>query len=578
MPHEGSTGHGWKHGSAPVFGFVWHAVGMRQDVVALITEGRVALASCDWSEAQARFEEALSQQESPDALDGLGQALYWQAEYGQAVAYRESAYALYRQRGEPRRAAFVAVQLAQLHGLLYGNGAAVSGWLGHARRLLDDCAECVEHGWVELFEGAIASDPVDRGRHASTAVDVGRRFASPDLEFDALGYLGKAHVEAGAVQEGVGLVDEAVAAVSSGVVTDPWAAGEIYCTLFHVCEMTGDVRRAESWLDAVDGYVDRTGELPIFAICRMHYGGVLTSAGRWRDAERELDSALRIYHDTYRGSAYEPVLRLADLRVRQGRWEEARRLLDGYEERGEALAPRVRLLLASGEAEVARSILNRRLPDDRSVAMAPALALAVDVALACKARDEADRRATTLDEAAATSGLASIRGLAARARGRIAVSAGDTEAASHYLDEALVAFGEAGLDHELATTRRDLAELLAEDTPDVARSEARTALDSFQRIGATRDADATALLLRRLGEKARTWHRAAGSLTKRQCEVLSLVAEGLSNAQIAERLYISPRTVEHHVSNILASLNLNSRTEAAAYAHRVGAAAWPAET
>lgn len=560
-------------GLTPVSGLLWHADDMTQDVATLITEGRAALASCDWPAAQARFEEALAHEETPDALDGLGQALYWQAEYGRAVAHRERAYALYRQRHEPRRAAFVAVQLAQLHGLLYGNGAAVNGWLGHARRMLDDCEECAEHGWVVLFESAIAADPADRARHASTALDVGRRFAAPDLEFDALGYLGKARVETGAVQEGVRLVDEAVAAVSSGIVTDPWAAGEIYCTLFHVCEMTVDVRRAESWLDAVDGYVDRTGELPIFAICRMHYGGVLTAAGRWGDAERELDSALGIYRDTYRGSAYEPVLRLADLRVRQGRLEEAERLLDGHEERGEALMPRVRLLLARGEAEVARSVLNRRLLDDRSVALAPALALAVDVALACKARDEADRRAAALDEAAETSGLASIRGLAARARGRIAAAAGDLEAASQYLAEALMAFAEAGLDHELATTRRDLAELLAEDAPDVARSEARTALDSFQRIGARRDADATAQLLRRLGEKARTWPRAEGSLTERQREVLDLLAEGLTNAQIAERLYISPRTVEHHVSNILATLDLNSRTEAAAYAHRQGASA-----
>lgn len=568
MSRMQSAAHGWNHGSVPVSELLWQADGMTQNVGTLIAKGRASLIRCDWPEAQALFEEALAQEETADGLDGLGQALYWQGEYGPALARRERAYALYRQRGEPRRAVFVAVQLAQLHGLLYGNVAAVNGWLGHARRMLQDCEECAEHGWVELFESAIASDPAERAQHASAALDVGRRFATPDLEFDALGYLGKANVETGAVQRGIRMVDESVASVSSGLVTDPWAAGEIYCTLFHVCEMTVDVRRAESWLDAVDGYVARTGELPISAICRMHYGGVLTAAGRWDDAERELDTALGIYRNTYRGTAYEPLLRLADLRVRQGSLEEAERLLNGHEERSEALVPRVRLLLARGAAEVARSVLNRRLPNDASVALAPALALAVDVALACKARDDADRRAAALEQTAATSQLASMRGLAARARGRITAADGDREAASRHLDEALMAFGAAGLDHELAMTRRDLAELLADEAPDVARSEARIALDSLQRIGARRDADATAQLLRRLGVKARTWPRVGGSLTERQREVLGLLAEGLSNAQIAERLFLSPRTVEHHVGNILATLHLNSRTEAAAYAHR----------
>jgi DNA-binding NarL/FixJ family response regulator len=125
---------------------------------------------------------------------------------------------------------------------------------------------------------------------------------------------------------------------------------------------------------------------------------------------------------------------------------------------------------------------------------------------------------------------------------------------------------------ELARARLALANVLVTERPEVAVAEARAALDAFKHLQAARDADAAAVL-RSLGAPAAVARRGDGLLTRREAEVLELLGHGLSNPEIAERLYISRKTVEHHVGNLLAKLGLRSRAEAAAYAARTKPAA-----
>ena len=88
------------------------------------------------------------------------------------------------------------------------------------------------------------------------------------------------------------------------------------------------------------------------------------------------------------------------------------------------------------------------------------------------------------------------------------------------------------------------------------------------RLALLRDRHEAGLTVPR-GPRARTRGNPAG-LTSRELEVLALLAEGLTNAQVAERLFVSPKTVDHHVSAVLRKLGETNRSAAVAAARRAG--------
>jgi DNA-binding CsgD family transcriptional regulator len=204
------------------------------------------------------------------------------------------------------------------------------------------------------------------------------------------------------------------------------------------------------------------------------------------------------------------------------------------------------------------------LPAER----AAALELLVAARLARGEIGGAGEAAGRLAAVASGEGGPRLRAMADLARARVANAAGDAEARTG-LQAAAAAFAALDLPLEAARAQLDLGRALAADAPAGAAAEARVALTAFERLGAARDADAAAALLRGLGETGgRSWPRNAATLTKREAEVLTLLEAGRSNQEIAERLVISRRTAEHHVQSILSKLGLRSRAEAAARRHR----------
>jgi len=303
--------------------------------------------------------------------------------------------------------------------------------------------------------------------------------------------------------------------------------------------------------------------------CKTHYGGILIALGRWTEAETELVDAIQSFEHGYRGDRAYPLVRLADLRVRQGRYEEAERLMEGVEWHPTARRAAATIALARGDLQLAGELAQLCFEggDPADPACAPLLELLVRIELRRDDVAAAKETLARLEALAAGSKSELVGAFAELAAGQVAAADGDGHGAGH-LTRALETLAALGLPLEAARVRLELARLIAPGTPDVAAVEAGLALASFEDLGAAHDADAAAGLLRELGGGRRAWPKGHGTLTKREAEVVSLLAAGLSNAEIAERLYISRRTAEHHVGSILSKLGLRSRSEAAAYAVR----------
>jgi DNA-binding NarL/FixJ family response regulator len=309
---------------------------------------------------------------------------------------------------------------------------------------------------------------------------------------------------------------------------------------------------------------------PLVPWCRAIYAGTLIQVGDWKRAEEELRASLQAYGGSDRPMAVYPLARLADLRLRQGRIEEAMQLVSGHEDHPRAVEVGIELLIERGELGLAAERLEWRLhslADDHPRATA-LLRLLVDLQLRKGDMGGARRASDRLMKLARTLGRPVLIGTGELWAARVCAASGDDAASAHFR-AAFETFRRLGMPHEEGRARLGLArELAAHGSAELALAEARSALEIFERLGARRDADAAAALLRSLGAVSRVGPRGLGELTRREREVLELLGYGLSNPEIAERLFISPKTAEHHVSRILRKLDLRSRQEAASYAVR----------
>jgi LuxR family transcriptional regulator, maltose regulon positive regulatory protein len=529
-----------------------------------LTAGAEALLRGAWAEARASFEAVLEDGESPEALEGLGTAAEWLVDAPTLFASRERAYRLYREGGSARDAARVAIQLGWDYRIFRGEPAVATGWLERARDLLQGVDPAPEHGWLALREASVllGGGQLAAARELTAkATELGRSLEDVDLEMTALALEGLVLVNEGRVAEGMRRLDGTAAAVVGGDMRDLSAISYACCYLIFACERVRDFARAGQWCERLAAFCEQYGSQPLFSICRTHYAGVLVSRGRWSDAEQELRLAAPDLEQHAAGMAAETFVGLAELRRRQGRLEEARRMFEQVEHRpdGRLGCSRVALDLGDhrGAVDHAERYL-REIGEETRMLRVGGLEILGRALAGLGQHNEALAAVEELDAVAREVGTDPLKACALAARGIVDAASGNVERARTSLEDAVALYQRNGMPYECACSRLELAMVLAEaGRAEAAERERRVARGALEALGVEGRAD-------RGKENAL-------DLTRRELEVLELVADGLTDTQIAARLVISEHTVHRHVANIMAKLSCSSRAAAVKRAAAAGA-------
>jgi DNA-binding CsgD family transcriptional regulator/Tfp pilus assembly protein PilF len=514
----------------------------------------------------------LADGETPDLHLALGLVTFLYGHLGEAEPHMRAAFLGFRREGRTRKAALAAAHLGRLEYAGFGNPVVARGWFARGLGLLEGEEDCVERGWLALGMlgcAVVSADELDA--NGRLALRLARRHGDADLECRALADYGLALVSQGRFAEGMAQLDQAMTFLQSGECTNVWVIGQVQCSFISACERAGDVPRLEAWLAVAvrqQPHVLGPQAPPNVMLnhCRTEYGTLLCLAGRWSEAEATLRQAADEAAALMRQTRIIANCALADLRVSQGRLPEAAELLAGVEDWDEACLPSVRLHLARDEYDRAAAACHvglSRCAGDRLRGSA-LLALLVDAELA---RGDADAAAEAVRRLAAMADESPRPPIVARAvlsAARVDRACGDVAGAVTRLEDAIGTLDPGHWALLCAEVHLELATALASTRPRVAVAHARHALAVFGPIGAPQRFAARRLLAELGADESGPGP--LDVLTAREREILRLVAQGLSNPQIATRLFISARTAEHHVGAILRKLGVKRRSEAAVFA------------
>ena len=520
-----------------------------------LTPARQAYAAQDWATAAAHFDVVAADRLAADDLAAYADAVWWLGRIEDNLRLGAAACRAFQADSRPTEAALAALQLGLFH-LARGDEPQSMGWIGRAGRLAEGIPEGPVHGYLQWFTevelGLLTGQPAAAVDAARRVRDLGRRFDDPDLVAMGLHGEGRALIKSGHVVDGLALVDEAMVAVLDGRLTPLWS-GNLYCHTIATCHEVADVRRMTRWTDLAERWLTTFPAAVVFGgLCGVHRAQLLLLRGEWDEAEQ---LALRLVEDLdasrldYAAEAWYVVAEARRLRGDRG----AAAAYDEAHARGRDPQPgRALLQLQQGDAVGAAISVRSALAaaGNDPLRRAPLCAAAVEIALAAGRLEEAADAESELAATAAKYATSGLEAMAGAARGAMLVANGRAEEALPVLRRALRHWVDLGAEYDAAGTCQWLARAYRAFGDEVsAAAELARAEETFERLGVP----------------AFVPERPAG-LTGRESDVLALTADGRSNREIGEELYISERTVARHLTNIFHKIGVTNRTEAARYA------------
>lgn len=526
-----------------------------------------------WAEAYARLTKADKKNSlSAKDLESLATAAYLTGKTSESQEIWSRAHNAFLEDKNAERAVHCAFWLGFL--LLHsGEFARGGGWISRAGRLLEEEGlDCVEKGYVLLPE---ALQLLGQGKAQESLVvferagEIADKFRDTDLlALTRLGR-GQALVRTGQAHQGVALLDEAMAAVDAGEIS-PIVSGIVYCAVVETCMEIFDLRRANEWTKALSDWCAMQPDLvPFRGQCLIRRSEIMQLHGEWPEAIDEANRATKILSKPKQKEreAAAAFYQLGELHRLRGDFAKAEGAYKKAMECGRNPQPGMALLrLAEGQLESAKLSIRRALEEAKTprirVRILPAyieiMVVANDIPAAQAATDALIAIAKDLD-------APMMQALVSQAEGAVCLARGEGQTALTKLRNAWAIWNELGAPYESARTRFLLGEACRQTgDEETAQLEYEAAQSAFQHLHARPDLARVEQVLKKREKTTKPF-----GLTSRELEILRSLATGKTNKAIAAELFVSERTVDRHVSNILSKLNVPSRAgaTACAYAH-----------